>query len=225
MRVATYNIRSLRDDAEAVTRVIRRLEADLICIQEAPRFLAWRRRCRWLATRCGLVVISGGRAAAANLLLARPSVTVHRTSEIKFTRDRGLSLRGAAFADVSVGPVRLVLIGTHLDGVDEPRLRHINELRRATRAFLATPVPYVIGVDVNAEPGSPSWARLQELGRDAAAVTSTGSTLTNQPRSPTRRIDALFVHGFDVLDTRAVDSEDVNDASDHRPVFATLILT
>ena len=49
LRVATYNIRALRDDGEAVVRVVRSLEADVVCIQEAPRFLFWRRRCHRLA--------------------------------------------------------------------------------------------------------------------------------------------------------------------------------
>ena len=40
LRVATYNIRALRDDRRAVVRVITALDADLVCVQEAPRFLS-----------------------------------------------------------------------------------------------------------------------------------------------------------------------------------------
>jgi endonuclease/exonuclease/phosphatase family metal-dependent hydrolase len=113
------------------------------------------------------------------------------------------------------------VIGTHLDGVDEPRLRHIEELGRVMDSFIAPGESFVVGADVNAEPGSPSWQRLTDCAVDAAAVASTGDPMTNQPRTPTRRIDALFVsRRVTVRSTRAVDSADVNVASDHRPVVA-----
>jgi endonuclease/exonuclease/phosphatase family metal-dependent hydrolase len=223
LRVATYNIRALRDDGEAVVRVVRSLEADVVCIQEAPRFLFWRRRCHRLARACGLRVVAGGRAAAANLLLARPDVEVHRTREVKFSKDHGLSLRGAALAAISVRGFALTVVGTHLDGVDEPRLRHIEELRQVMDDFIPPGSPFVMGVDVNAEPGSASWARITDFAIDAAAMTSTGDPMTNQPLTPTRRIDALFIGGDMIIQsTHAVDCPDVNRASDHRPVVAVL---
>ena len=110
IRVATYNIRSLRDDAHAVVRVIRALDADIVCIQEAPRFLFWRHRCRQFAAASGLHVIGGGRAAAANLLLAKGNVNVHRTRDVRFSKHRRLSQRGAALADVTVSAVRLAIL-------------------------------------------------------------------------------------------------------------------
>ncbi|MET0712639.1 MAG: endonuclease/exonuclease/phosphatase family protein, partial [Jiangellaceae bacterium] len=42
LRVVTYNVRSLRDDRDALVRVIRGLSADVVCMQEAPRRLRWR---------------------------------------------------------------------------------------------------------------------------------------------------------------------------------------
>jgi endonuclease/exonuclease/phosphatase family metal-dependent hydrolase len=222
-RVATYNIRSLRDDAAAVTRVLRSLQADVVCIQEAPRFLLWRTRCRQLARVAGMRVIGGGRAAAANLILADQAVEVHAVRNVKFSKDHRLSLRGAALVDVSIRGVRVTVVGTHLDGVDEPRLRHIDELFEVVSGFVEPERPYVIGVDVNAEPGSESWARLTDRTVDAAAVASSGDPMTNQPLTPTRRIDGLFVNGdLSVRSTEAVDSADVKLASDHRPVVAEL---
>lgn len=223
IRFATYNIRSLRDDARAVVRVLAALDADVVCVQEAPRFLFWRRRCRKLATGCGLRVIAGGRDAAANLLLAKPAVVVHRTHTVKFSKRRHLSLRGAVLADVTVCGTRIVVVGTHLDGVDEPRIQHIGELHQAMEQFMTPGARFAIGADVNAEPGSPSWALLCQGAVDAASITSSGDPMTNQPLTPTRRIDALFVGGrLAVRSTRALDSPDVNLASDHRPVLAEL---
>jgi endonuclease/exonuclease/phosphatase family metal-dependent hydrolase len=226
LRVATYNIRALRDDRRAVVRVITALDADLVCVQEAPRFLLWRRNCRLLGADSGLKVIGGGHAAAANLLLARPDVIVHAGRNVLFTKYRGLSARGAALADVTARGVRLTVIGTHLDGQDQPRLAHIVELHQVMDDFITPGARFVVGADVNAEPGSPSWTRLTERATDAAALTSIGDPRTNQPLTPHRRIDALFVGPrLIVRSTHAVDSHDVNLGSDHRPVLAELVAT
>jgi hypothetical protein len=104
LRVMSYNIRSLRDDVGAVGRVIRHAEADVVCVQEAPRFLWWRRKCAHLARDSGLVIVSGGRDAAANMLLVRAAVKVDSARSVLFTRDRGLHQRGVALARLD-GPV------------------------------------------------------------------------------------------------------------------------
>lgn len=44
IRVLSYNVRSLRDDTEALARVIRACEPDLVCVQEAPASSAGARR-------------------------------------------------------------------------------------------------------------------------------------------------------------------------------------
>ncbi|MFC7643570.1 endonuclease/exonuclease/phosphatase family protein [Streptosporangium lutulentum] len=36
IRVASYNVRSMRDDTAALGRVITGLRADVLCVQEAP---------------------------------------------------------------------------------------------------------------------------------------------------------------------------------------------
>ncbi len=63
LRLLTYNVRSMRDDRAAVARVIRSAEPDVVCVQEAPRFLRWRSTCAALARTSGLVVVGGGRPA------------------------------------------------------------------------------------------------------------------------------------------------------------------
>jgi endonuclease/exonuclease/phosphatase family metal-dependent hydrolase len=223
VRVVTYNIRSLRDDRNAVVRVISALQADVICLQEAPRLLFGPRRCRALADDLGLTEIAGGRSAAANLILGDRSTTVHATRTAIFRRYRRLDRRGVALADLSVRGSRLVVAGIHLSGVESERLEHIAELYAAIDGFAPPEIPVLVAGDVNDQPGSPTWAKLTAQGVDAAAVHSVGDPMTNQPRTPTRRIDALFAGaGLTVITTHAVDSADVNIASDHRPVVADL---
>ena len=41
LRVLSYNVRSLRDDPEALGRVIRSAQPHVVLVQEAPRFWRW----------------------------------------------------------------------------------------------------------------------------------------------------------------------------------------
>ena len=151
LRVMSYNIRSLRDDAAAVRRVIRHAEADVVCVQEAPRFLWWRRKCAHLARDCGLAIASGG-DAAANMLLVRPPVKVDSARSVLFTHDAGLHQRGVALAAFRWAGGRVVVAGTHLDGYPEPRLRHVSELSAAIDAFADPGVLTVLAGDFNDDP-------------------------------------------------------------------------
>lgn len=219
--MATYNIRSLRDDRAAVVRVIRDLRADIVCIQEAPRFAFWRRICRRLADDVGLSIVAGGRPAGANLILAEPATTVHNVRSVIMHRYTRRDRRGIALADLSIRGSRLVVAGIHLSGVETERLGHLGELHRLIDDFTPSGVPTLIAGDVNDIPGSPTWRKLVARHVDAAAVRSIGDPMTNQPLTPTRRIDALFAGaGIAVVQTQAVASPDVNAASDHRPVLA-----
>ena len=223
LRVMSYNIRSLRDDAAAVRRVIRHAEADVVCVQEAPRFLWWRRKCVHLARDCGLAIASGGRDAAANMLLVRPPVKVDSARSVLFTHDAGLHQRGVALAAFRWAGGRVVVAGTHLDGYPEPRLRHVSELSAAIDAFADPGVLTVLAGDFNDDPASDVWEALSRLGADAFAAAGTGEGLTLNVTDPTRRVDAIFAGpGVRVRSAWIIDSQDVRVASDHRPVLADL---
>jgi len=223
VRVMSYNIRSLRDDTAAVARVIRAANPDLVCIQEAPRFLFWRRKCARLARDVGMTIVAGGRDAAANMLLAKGHVTVHASSSVLFSKDRGLHQRGVAAAVLRIGDADVVLAGTHLDGYPEPRLRHVGELFTAIDAATPAGTPIVFAGDFNDDPGSPVWNALSTRGRDAFAAAGSGDGLTINVTDPTRRIDAIFAGpGITVTRAHAISSDDVRVASDHRPVLADL---
>jgi endonuclease/exonuclease/phosphatase family metal-dependent hydrolase len=225
LRVMTYNIRSLRDDAAAVARVIMAAGPDLICIQEAPRFLRWRARCAALARAAGMVIAGGGRDAGANLLLVAPHVDVAQAASVLFSRDPGLHRRGAVLAVLGYRQQRFGVVGTHLDGVEEPRLRHIRELHEQTDRLLPAGIAVIVAGDINDQPGSPSWQALETYGLDAFAVAGVGDGMTSTPLRPARRIDAVFVGtGATVRRSQAIASADVRIASDHRPVITDVDL-
>jgi len=221
VRLLSYNVRSLRDDASAVSRVIRSIDPDVALIQEAPRFLRWRSKCAALARTSGMVVVCGGRVTGANLILSSLAVDVLATREIGFTRYRNLHQRGAVLAVLSKGGTRFAVAGTHLDLIEVPRLRHLDELDRVARQVVPDDVPLIVGGDVNAVPGSATWSRLERFGEDVWARVGDGDGFSYPSRQSVRRIDAFFA------DTRVkataielVDTADVHIASDHKPLVA-----
>ena len=88
----------MRDDRAALARVIRGANPDLVCVQEAPRFLRWRSTCAALARTSGLVVVGGGRVGGANLIMSTLAVDVVDVACVAFSTDPGLHHRGAAIA-------------------------------------------------------------------------------------------------------------------------------
>lgn len=208
MRVLTWNVRSLRDDAAGVACVLRAAAPDIALIQEAPRLWRWRSKCAKLARESGLVVVTGGRPAAGNLLLCSMRVRVVSAYDIALPKRPRLHRRGAAIAVLEVDARRVSVLGTHLDL--EPTARLGSALRLRASAY------DVIGADVNEEPGGPAWSALSRGLVDVAAGLGPTFSVTN----PRRRIDALFVApSWRSTYCAVLESGRV---SDHKPIVADL---
>lgn len=219
VKVLSYNVRSMRDHTAALARVMRQVAPDVAIIQEAPRFLRWRSQCAALARRAGLVVVTGGRASGANLVLSSLAVEVVATHEIGFSKQPNLHFRGAALALLRLAGTDFAVAGTHLDLIESPRLSHLDELAEHTAAAVPAGVPLIVGGDLNALPGSATWRRLERFGQDAFAAVSADTGFTYSSTDPVRRIDALFAGaGARPVSARVIGSEDVRIASDHRPL-------
>lgn len=220
VRLLTYNVRSMRDDREALGRVIRSAEPDVVLVQESPRFLRWRSLCAELARRSNLVVVSGGRMAGSNLILSTLGIDVESTADVLFTPDPKLHRRGTAIAVLSKLGARFAVAGIHLDLVEAPRLRHIGELETAIAEHVPSDVPVVVAGDANHPPGSPTWDALVATRQDAFAVAGTGSPFTWSASDPHDTIDGVFVdRRLTVLSARVLEGPDVAAASDHRPLL------
>jgi endonuclease/exonuclease/phosphatase family metal-dependent hydrolase len=225
VRLLSYNIRSMRDDRAALIRVIRAAQPDVVCVQEAPRFARWRSRCAALARTSGLVIVGGGRAAGANLIMSTLHVDVVATHEVALSTDPRLHRRGCAVAVLRYRGVTFAVAGTHLDLVAAPRLRHVGELHEAIAASVPAPVPTVVCADVNDHPGSATWTALTEQRADAWDLGGDGLGFTSPARQPRQRIDGIFVPPqLDVSAVHVIDGDDVERASDHRPILAVLEL-
>jgi endonuclease/exonuclease/phosphatase family metal-dependent hydrolase len=220
IRVLSYNVRSLRDDKHAVATVIRACQPDVVCVQEAPRFLRWRTKCAELANESGLVVVTGGRTAAAMLLLASLRVRVLATREVLLSKKRGLHQRGIALARLQLGDAQFVIGSIHLDLDAGERRRHADEILLRTREFGG---PAILAGDINEEAGQPAWHALADCYRDAFKVAPTGGEHTYSATDPTRRIDGVFVdRTIEVVECGVPNVPGVELASDHRPVLAVL---
>jgi endonuclease/exonuclease/phosphatase family metal-dependent hydrolase len=212
LRVLTWNVRSLRDDARGVAAVLADLAPDVALVQEAPRLLGWRLACARLARRAGLRHVVGGAPGAGNLLLVSPRTVVVQAHAVRMPRRRGLHRRGAVWGVLDVTGRRLTVAGTHLDL--EPTARRDNAGR--IRALLPPGGPLVLGADVNEEPGGPAWEVLAQglvdVGRDLGP--------TFPLRAPRRRIDALLVDPR--LRVARAWAPRPGPVTDHLPVVADL---
>ncbi|MEU7605772.1 endonuclease/exonuclease/phosphatase family protein [Streptomyces sp. NPDC040724] len=229
IRVLSYNIRSLRDDEEALARVIRACEPDLVFVQEAPRFFRWRKHAARLAAKCDLVVLGGGATAAGPLLLCSLRVFVERTEDVLLPRTPGLHRRGFATAVVRIGAARAGLVCAHLS-LDRAERVAQAELLLERVAGMDTPYGIAAG-DVNEGPGGSAFARLAGALQDCWAVAPWGGERTFPVSAPDRRIDAVFASGgVEVLacgvpaGLPGVSSTDLRSATDHLPVLAVLRL-
>jgi endonuclease/exonuclease/phosphatase family metal-dependent hydrolase len=220
VRVLSYNVRSLRDDKHAVATVVQACAPDVVCVQEAPRFFRWRTKCAELASESGLFVVTGGRDAAAMLLLASLRVRVLSTRDVLLSKKRGLHQRGIALAGLQVGDARFVVGSVHLDLDAGERRRHVDEILSRVKEFGG---PAVIAGDINEPPTGSAWQALAAAHRDAYAVSPTGGEHTYSATHPVRRIDGVFVdQRIEVVECGVPDAPGIERASDHRPVLAVL---
>jgi endonuclease/exonuclease/phosphatase family metal-dependent hydrolase len=220
LRVVSYNVRSLRDDRAALVRVIRDLDPDLLCLQEAPRRLRWRGRCAALARDTGLLYVGGGGTTGGSAMLASLRVDVRSTLEYRFSRTPGLQQRGAVAALAKLGAAQAVVASVHLGLDSAERLRHRGELVGLVDRFGCAVT--VLAGDINEPSYSPAWRAIAAEFSDAGAADDTPTFSTQFPR---RRIDGVFVRGPARIDSyRVVDGVDVVAASDHRPVLVDVEL-
>jgi len=227
IRVATYNLHGMRDSVPALTRVIAAMRADVLCVQEAPRFGRWRARRAALAAAAGLAVATPGRVGGVAVLTGRRARVVHAESH-RLRGFLGLERRGLAVAVVQAGGSRLAVGSLHLDLNDPARMHHAAEavslMERVAARFGAT---IVLAGDLNEQPHQPAWRYLATRLADCHAAAPKGDGLTFSARRPSVRIDGVFAaREAQVVSCGGVDAEivDLGAASDHLPVVAELRL-
>lgn len=227
IRVLSYNIRSMRDDTDALARVIRACAPDLVLIQEAPLFFRWRKKLARLASAAGLVVLSGGGTAAGPALLCSLRATVERTEDVLLPLTPGQHRRGFATAVVRIGGTRLGVLSCHLSLSQDERYEQGGML---LDRLAGMGVDHVIaGGDLNDRPDGRTFGRMAKELQDCWATAPWGEEYTWTPGNPFQRIDAIFAtQGIEVLGCGVplglpgVTEADMRAATDHFPVLAAL---
>jgi endonuclease/exonuclease/phosphatase family metal-dependent hydrolase len=224
--VASYNVHSLRGDAAALARVVECMRPDVLCLQEAPRFLSWRRRRRGLARSVGMTVAAGRRTGGL-AILAGPRVRVIYAESRLLRGFLGMERRAMAVLVTEMAGVRVAVCCAHLDLLAGARLRHAAEivvhLRRVCERFGARPV---LAGDFNEEPDRATWRFLSERYADCFAVAPEGEGSTFTARHPRKRIDGIFADAGLAVRSCGVaraDPGDLATATDHLPVLAELV--
>jgi endonuclease/exonuclease/phosphatase family metal-dependent hydrolase len=218
--VMTYNVRSLRDDVDALAAVVRECAPDVLLVQEAPRFLRWRSKRAALARRCGLVVATADRPGGLVVMTAM-RVEVIATSFSLLPKESGRHQRAVTQATVRCGGERWRVASTHLSTDAGERQRHLPTLRSLLAAD--TSVPLVVGADVNEDPPGPVFADLAATYQDCFAVAGTGDGFTAPAVAARRRIDAIFADkSLRVVSCEVGSAPGVEVASDHCPVVAVV---
>lgn len=213
LRVLTYNVHQLRDDASAVAEVIRELDPDVVALQEPPRGPSGRSKLRRLAHAAGCEVAVAGGGARTTALLVREGTSFGGARRVRLRWRPGRTRRGLAVADV--GGLRVVSV--HFSLVPKERLLHVDRLLRVVAS--SGGAGCVVAGDLNEEPDGETWRRLRIRLRDVTA--GTGPTFTS--RRPARRIDAvLATSGLVATRAQVLRDERTERASDHLPVVVDL---
>ncbi|MEV7688638.1 endonuclease/exonuclease/phosphatase family protein [Streptomyces bungoensis] len=227
IRVLGYNIRSMRDDTDALARVITACAPDLVLLQEAPLFFRWRKKLARLAAATGLVVLTGGATAAGPAILCSLRATAERTQDVLLPRTPGLHRRGLATAVVRFGRARLGVISCHLSLQADERYEQGGML---LDRLAGLGVEHAIaGGDLNDPPEGRTFRRLAASLRDCRTTAPWGGEHTWTRTEPPLRIDAIFAtEGVEILgcgvplDHPGVTEDDLRAATDHLPVLAAL---
>jgi endonuclease/exonuclease/phosphatase family metal-dependent hydrolase len=219
LRVLTWNVRSLRDDIDAIAEVVRDCAPDVMAVQEAPRFARWRSKRAELARRCGLLVATADRPGGLVVLTTlRCQVTATSFTLLPKTPKR--HQRAVTTATVSLDGASWCLASTHSSTDPTERQRHLPAL---LAALPTSDVPLVLAGDVNEGPVGPVFRQLAARFQDCFVVAGSGDGATSPAIDPVRRIDAIFADpAVTVVSCEAVGSAGVQRASDHRPVLAVL---
>jgi len=219
VRVMSYNVRGLRDDYAALTRVVREARPHVVFVQESPLLFRWRARAADLARRSGLVYVCGGGYSGGNVILSSVAARVHESRDFLLPLQKGKHQRGAAIARLSVRGREFHAVGTHLSLWDEEREEQAGMLV----AEIPDDLPVLLGGDLNEPPGGPVSKIFGTRWRDVSAGQSDPPTYaTSWPR---QRLDYLWVDPLvTVRDVQVIDSADSRRASDHFPLSAELEL-
>jgi endonuclease/exonuclease/phosphatase family metal-dependent hydrolase len=219
MRVASYNLKDFTLDRHAAARVIRRIDPDVLCLQEVPRrlFSSW--RVSAFAQECGMFWSgrhrgSGGTTVFTSLRVQVPESRHYRLRVAALQRTRG-------YAVLRVGPAGhrpLVVASVHLSLDADERERHAGQILETVSGGGLV----LLAGDLNEGRTGNAWRLFASPLRLISP-----SAPTYPAKAPRTLLDVIFASPeLTVLPHREVplSLEDLVAASDHRPTWVDVDL-
>jgi endonuclease/exonuclease/phosphatase family metal-dependent hydrolase len=226
LRVASYNLRDLLDDADAAARVVRAVGPDVLCLQEVPRHVLSSSRIASFAARCGLYWSGDHRGGGGTTVMTSARTDVRDAQHRPLRVARLQRVRGYAVSHVRLpGLPTVTVVSLHL-GLDAvERAAHAATVLRALHAA----EPLVLAGDLNEGPEGQAWAAIARRLPVASAQAPTFPA-----SSPRHRLDVVFAspalpvaaNGTGATGgTVELDPADLVAATDHLPVWVDLDLS
>lgn len=222
LRIATYNTRDFLDERGAAARVVRRIDPDVLCLQEVPRRLLAGRRVRAFAAECGLRWPGSHRGSGGTTIFLSDRVGLEAAWHRRLSVAVLMRTRGYAVARLRPpGRPPLVVASVHLSLVAGERHAHTRKILDALVADEQGGRTILAG-DLNELDTGSAW-RL--IGSRMRLVSPRAPTYP--ARRPRTLLDVIFASpDLEVLPHAQIDldEDDVRSASDHRPVWADLLV-
>jgi endonuclease/exonuclease/phosphatase family metal-dependent hydrolase len=224
VRVGSYNLRDLKDDADAAVRVVRAINPDVLCLQEVPRHLLSGHRIAAFAARCGLYWSGGHRGSGGTTVMSSLRMDVtdgqHRPLKVaRLQRERGYAV---SHVRLPGQPVAVTFVSMHLSLDAGERAAHTATILEA----LPADEPLVVAGDLNEGPDGRAWKAIAGRLRVASV-----DAPTFPAANPGHRLDVIFaspqlpVMPTCTRDTVELDRADLVAATDHLPVWVDLDLS
>lgn len=225
LRVASYNIRGLKDDAAAAAQVVRALAPDVLLLQEVPRYPASEYAISAFARSCDLLWSGRTRLVSGTGLMTALRVTAEDSQDRRLAVGLRENPRSYTVTRVRLpdGP-RASVVSIHLSLRPDQRVQHARTVLTELAADPRFPddEPLVVGGDLNEERDGAAWGAIGE-----ALVEVSADRPTFPAHQPHRLIDAIFARGHASAtpgDPALLDGMPVTRASDHLPVWVDLEL-
>lgn len=220
IRVASYNVRALKQDRSALVEIIRTIAPDVLLLQEVPRHPVSGHRIAGFADEVGLTWFGGRRYRMSTTLMTSLRLDVldacHGSLPVRrFDEPRGFGMTTVRLP----GHRPLVAASLHLSLRAADRAPEIRELLAAAGR---SRLPMVLGGDLNEEPGGHTWRHLAGQLREISADRPTYSA-----QHPHQRIDAVFASAGLPGSSPAValPADRLAAATDHLPVVVDVDLS
>jgi endonuclease/exonuclease/phosphatase family metal-dependent hydrolase len=162
LRLLSVDAQDFGRDRGALARAIAAAEVDVACVHGAPHLLRWRSICAAIGRQSGLVVVTGGRLAGANLLLSSLGVDVAEVADLTFEGGSPLTPSGAALAALRLRGAEFVLASATLVGNAAERLGQARHLQKAIDGVVPGSPAAVVSTLGSDRPGSDAWQALVE---------------------------------------------------------------